>query len=36
MALHPDKQLSLHLGEELDTETVWEEACLVNDERIRP
>jgi CRISPR-associated exonuclease Cas4 len=26
------KQLSLHLGEELDTETVWEEACLVNDE----
>jgi hypothetical protein len=25
------KQLSLHLGEELDAKTVWEEACLVND-----
>jgi hypothetical protein len=25
------KQLSFHLGGELDTETVWEEACLVND-----
>jgi hypothetical protein len=25
------KQLSYHLGGELDADTVWEEACLVND-----
>ena len=27
------KQLSFHLGGEIDAETVWKEACLVNDDQ---